>query len=622
MAIRSMRALLCRRLVARLALLIPIVVMLAGLLLTGFAARSVFEEPRPKLASVMTEQDRSGYWLTSADGGVFAFGAPYYGAAVGARPGSPIVAIAASHEGYWLASADGGVFAFGDAQFYGSLAGGSANAPIVDITPTVSHKGYWMVSADGGVFAFGDAAFLGSANTIALNKPIVAIAATLTGKGYWLFGADGGVFGYGDAAYFGSPNGSDLRQPLVDAAVSTRGKGYILVATDGSVFTYGDAKNAGASPSGNAVGLALSGERNGYWVAQQDGKVHARDVADKQLGVNIVSQAPIVDIAAASFSMKEGESRAFAGTSDHGFNGDGGAARETQFNRVNDVATDYAGNVYVADTENHRVRKIDANGVVTTIAGTGERGFSGDGRSGRWAKLASPAGVAIDVQGNVLIADTGNNRIRRIDNNGDISTVAGTGKRGFSGDGGLASKAKLAYPRDVAIDAQGAILIADTQNCRVRRIDNTSVINTFVGNGKCDVAAAGLSKEKAQLVPNQLSVDRENNLYVADAYQQRVHRVGVDGKVSVLAQGGTPAAKIKVRAGDTPEGVVGVSATRYGVVMANSKTNSVDVVVDGRAPRQMASVDARGGVTETAEGDLMVVDSRNGVLRIVRPAAL
>ncbi len=191
----------------------------------------------------------AGYWLVASDGGVFSFGAPFYGSTGAMKLNRPIVGGTPSPTGagYWFVASDGGIFSFGDAGFFGSTGAMTLNKPIVGMAATPSGRGYWLVASDGGIFSFGDARFFGSTGDIKLNKPIVGMAPAPTGKGYWLVAADGGMFTFGDAGFFGSTGAVILNQPIVGMARTPSGLGYWLVASDGGIFGFGDAHFAGST---------------------------------------------------------------------------------------------------------------------------------------------------------------------------------------------------------------------------------------------------------------------------------------------------------------------------------------------------------------------------------------
>jgi len=161
-----------------------------------------------------------------------------------------------------------------------------------------------------------------------------------------------------------------------------------------------------------------------------------------------------------------------AGTGETGFTGDGALAKNAQLSNPTGLALDNRGNLYIADSGNERVRKVDlSTGIITTIAGTGETGFTGDEKLATTARLANPLGLAIDKIGNLYIVDRGNNRVRKIDiSTGIISTVAGTGEAGFSGDGALAKNAQLANPTGLAFNKEGDLFVVDRGNNRIRKI--------------------------------------------------------------------------------------------------------------------------------------------------------
>ncbi len=169
-----------------------------------------------------------------------------------------------------------------------------------------------------------------------------------------------------------------------------------------------------------------------------------------------------------------------AGTSVQGFSGDSGPATSAQLALPGRIAVDSSGKVYIADGANNRVRLI-SGGTITTVAGTGTAGFSGDGKAATAAQLSDPIGVAVDSSGNLYIADAANNVIRKVTTSGTISTVAGNNTAGFSGDGGVATSAQLNDPVAVAVDSSGNLYIADANNSAIRMVTGTT-ITTLVGS--------------------------------------------------------------------------------------------------------------------------------------------
>ena len=227
-----------------------------------------------------------------------------------------------------------------------------------------------------------------------------------------------------------------------------------------------------------------------------------------------------------------------AGTGSVGYSGDAGAATSAAFASPGALARDTAGNLYVADRENHVVRMISPAGAVTTVAGSGQQGFAGDGGAATGAALDTPSGVAIDASGNLYIADSHNNRIREV-GGGVISTIAGNGTAGFAGDGGAATASELAQPSAVAVDASGNLYIADTNNQRVRVVTGAT-ISTLAGNGAEQFAGDGGPATAASLdTPTAIAVDGSGQVYIADKHNQRVRVVDATGTISTLAGGGS-----------------------------------------------------------------------------------
>ena len=219
--------------------------------------------------------------------------------------------------------------------------------------------------------------------------------------------------------------------------------------------------------------------------------------------------------------------------------GDGGAATEACLHQPRGVAIGPTGSLFIADTANSRIRRVNANGVITTIAGNGDDRFCGDGGPAVDACLESPHGVAVDPHGNVFIADTSNNRIRKVTPGGTISTYAGGGGNGFCGDSGAATSACLNGPRGVVVDPDGNLYIADTGNDRVRKVTAGGTISTVAGGGAGHFCGDGGPATSACLnVPAGVAAD-DGVIYIADTANDRVRKVTAGGTISTLAGRGT-----------------------------------------------------------------------------------
>ncbi|WP_250291816.1 NHL repeat-containing protein, partial [Frankia sp. CiP1_Cm_nod1] len=261
---------------------------------------------------------------------------------------------------------------------------------------------------------------------------------------------------------------------------------------------------------------------------------------------------PLVDSTGAVYFTDTGNNRirrigtdgvitTIAGTGTYGYSGDNGPAAQAYFATPTDVARDRAGNLYIADTDNNRIRRINVVGTVTTVAGTGVAGFSGDNGPASAAQLAKPTSVLVDADGNLYIADSGNNRIRRIGTNDVITTVAGTGAPGYSGDGGPATAARLAGPGGLAADTAGNLYIADNANNRVRRVSSDGVITTIAGTGVAGFSGDNGPATAAHLAnPGSVAVAGDGRLYIADTDNNRVRRIGTDGVITTVAGIGAP----------------------------------------------------------------------------------
>ena len=287
-----------------------------------------------------------------------------------------------------------------------------------------------------------------------------------------------------------------------------------------------------------------------------------------------------------------------AGTGASGFSGDGGPAIGARLNGPSAVAMAADGGVLIADTANHRVRRVSPGGTITTVAGTGASGFSGDDGPATAAALSAPSGVAATAEGGVLIADTANHRVRRVSPGGTISTVAGT-TRGFSGDGGPARAAQLDFPFAVAGAADGVVLIADFGNHRVRRVSPGGMITTVVGTGAPGFAGDGGPATSAQITgPAGLALTAEGGVLVADALDHRVRFVDVDLR--------SPASGPRGPGGPAgPSGPLGPGADRLAVALATDRLRA--------RPRQRLRV--RYAASATAAVELRVLRAGRRIAR-------
>ena len=299
-----------------------------------------------------------------------------------------------------------------------------------------------------------------------------------------------------------------------------------------------------------------------------------------------------------------------AGTGTRGFSGDGGPATEARLNGPRGVAVDAAGNVYVVDAGNHRLRKIDTAGTIATVAGTGEAGFSGDGGPATEARLNGPGGVAVDAAGNVYVTDR-NHLVRRIDPSGTIATVAGTGEAGFSGDGGPATEARLNGPAGVAVDAAGNVYVTD-RNHLVRRIDPSGTITTVAGTGEAGFSGDGGPATEAQLNgPRGVAVDAAGNVYVAES-SLRLRKIDAAGTITTMRA-------------LTPSSAVAVDSAGS-VYVADGRNDRLRKMDPSGAVTTVAGTGDRGPwlapayMTVDGAGNVYVADDKNHLVRRIDPS--
>lgn len=331
-----------------------------------------------------------------------------------------------------------------------------------------------------------------------------------------------------------------------------------------------------------------------------------------------------------------------AGNGSFGFSGDGGQAINAEI-AAKGIAADAAGNIFIADAGNSRIRKVSTNGIISTIAGIGVNGFGGDGGAATAAIINNPVNVAADAIGNIYIADQDNQRIRKIDNNGIITTIAGNGNIGFSGDGGQATAAALNIPIDVATDAAGNIYFIDQANLRIRKIATNGIISSIAGNGGMGFSGDGGQATAAQLnSPTGLSIDATGNIYFTDQGNQRVRKINTAGIISTVAGNGTPGFS-----GDGGQAMtaqlnapIDVAVNNAGEIFIADQNNHRIRKVDGNGiittltgdgspafsgdggPATAAEVNNPYGITVDADGNIFVGDAFNYRVRKITAAII
>ncbi|WP_165251326.1 NHL domain-containing protein [Paludisphaera soli] len=334
------------------------------------------------------------------------------------------------------------------------------------------------------------------------------------------------------------------------------------------------------------------------------------------------------------------------GTGEAGFSGDGGPAHRARLDQPFDVAYDRAGNLYLSDTGNHRIRRVDAaTNVITTVAGDGGKGFSGDGGPATSARLDEPYGMAVDDEGSIYFADRLNRRVRKVDGrNGIITTVAGDGSEATSGDGGPAAKAGLVEPNDVALDGRGRLFIADVAGHRVRVVDLASGrIATFAGDGRGRRAGdGGRAVDASFFGPRAVEALADGTLLILERNGHSLRAVGPGGIVSTLAGGakgykgdGGPARDAafdgpkEMDAG--PDGGLLIVDTENHAIRRIDAASGVVITVAGRGakggggdggPATAAGLDRPHGVAFAPDGRAFVIgDTNNHRIRRVVPAS-
>jgi streptogramin lyase len=332
----------------------------------------------------------------------------------------------------------------------------------------------------------------------------------------------------------------------------------------------------------------------------------------------------------------------FAGTGSKGLAGDGGPATKAQLKDPTGVARGPDGAIYFCDTANHRIRKVMPDGKIITVAGTGEAGFSGDGGPATSAKLNEPYEVRFDKAGNVYWVERLSHTVRCLDiKRGIVTTIAGTGTAGFSGDGGPANKAQLNEPHSIGLDQRGDVYICDVRNHRIRKVDmKTSMISTFAGNGERKPTPDGAPFGTSPLHgPRALDFDKDGNLWVAlregnavlklDVAKGTAHHIAGNGKKGFIGDGG-PAKEASLN------GPKGLSVAPNGDVYIADTENHAIRRIDGKKGtiHLVAGTGLRGdgpegdpvqcklnrphGVFVASDGSVFIGDSENERVRVIK----
>jgi len=510
-----------------------------------------------------------------------------------------------------------------------AAAGGSGSIPVTATSgcswTAISNVSWITITAGSSGTGDGSVAYMVAPDAGAQRTGAITIA----GQAFAV--TEGGVYPLVSTLAGGSmpattANGSQLSIPTsYGVAVDSAGNSYFTSSILNAVFKA-DPNGVVTRIAGSGVpgfsgdgGAALSARLNGPTAAAVDsqGNVFFTDTGN--------SRVRKVDLSG-NITTVAGNGICCSPT------GDTGPAANAQIGISYGLAIDSSGNLYFSDYTNNIVRQVNPSGIIITVAGNGSGGFSGDGGPATVAKLNYPFGLAVDPSGNLYIADYMNLRIRKVDTSGNITTVAGNGTCCFSGDGGSATSARVAYPYGVAADSNGNLYIADTVNERIRKVNASGIISTVAGSGGLGFAGDRGSATLAQLrTPEGVAVDSNGNLYISDAGNNRIRLVTPDGIITTLVGGGLndggpavfgllnlPSGVVRDNAGNTyiaenyNNRVREVSAS--GVITTIAGTGASGFSGD-LGPATTAQLNAPEGLALDGSGNLYIADGNNHRVR-------
>jgi DNA-binding CsgD family transcriptional regulator/sugar lactone lactonase YvrE len=359
----------------------------------------------------------------------------------------------------------------------------------------------------------------------------------------------------GEAASTPAPTAGSLKVPLIETRASAaRRRGYVAALVGVgliAVLLVGALENGWFATTTSSGPTIVTVAGTGQRAFSPDGGRAASAALVRPVAVAIGPHG-VIYIAEGN-RVREvdtvGRISTVAGTGDPGDAGDGGPATRAELKMPQGLAVDSAGRVYIADTLNNRVRRVDPDGTIRTVAGTGEAGYIGDGMPAIVARLNLPTGLAIGFGDALFISDTANNVVRQLGADGIIRTVAGTGEAGYRGDGDPALYAELHDPGGLAFDDEGNLYVADTLNQRIRRVDVKGEIVTVAGtgiaafggdNGQAIFAELDLATNPLEGMGQGLAVGPTGDVFIADGLNHRLRKLDVSGVISTVTRMTTP----------------------------------------------------------------------------------